>query len=80
MEATITSKGQITLPKALRDEMHLKAGDKILFEDNGEGGFAIIPRLHDVRMLKGMIKYTGKPLSVEDMNKAAAQHVASNTK
>lgn len=31
MPATVTSKGQITLPKVLRDALDLKAGDKVLF-------------------------------------------------
>jgi len=79
MEATLTSKGQITLPKALRDEMHLKAGDKLVFEDNGEGSFTITPRLHDVRSLKGMVQYSGAPISVEEMNQALAQRFSHST-
>ena len=37
MQATITSKGQVTLPKPIRDRLHLKPGDKIDFmlEDDG---------------------------------------------
>ena len=78
MEATLTSKGQITLPKALRDTMHLKTGDKLMFEETSDGGFTVKPRLTDVRSLKGMIKYSGKPVSVEAMNQAIAGHVAKD--
>lgn len=35
-EARITSKGQITLPKAVRQALGLKPGDKIVFEQEGE--------------------------------------------
>ena len=78
MEATLSSKGQITLPKALRDTMHLKAGDKLMFEETSDGAFTVKPRLTDVRSLRGMIKYSGKPLSVEEMNDAVAQHLADD--
>lgn len=43
-EATVTTKGQITVPKTVRDELGLRAGDKIAFvPDNG--GFRIEKRL-----------------------------------
>ena len=42
MEARITVKGQITLPKALRDAMHLKTGDKVFFEPLEDGTYVII--------------------------------------
>lgn len=74
MESTLTSKGQITLPKLLRDIWHLKAGDKILFEPTEEGGFLIKPRTTDVQSLKGFLSYKGKPVSVEGMDQAIISH------
>ncbi len=78
MEATISSKGQVTLPKPLRDAMHLKAGDKLIFEETDEGGFFVTPRLTDVRSLRGMIKYTGRPITIEEMNQGIADHIAES--
>lgn len=37
-EATVTSKGQITIPKAVRERMGLEQGEKVLFRfDDGDG-------------------------------------------
>ena len=35
--AKVTTKGQVTIPKAIRDALGVKTGDKILFVDNGDG-------------------------------------------
>ncbi len=77
MEATITSKGQITIPKALRDAMHLKAGDKLLFEEQETGTYIVKPRTTDVRVLKGCVAYSGEPKTVEEMNEAIAKHAGA---
>lgn len=78
MEVTLSSKGQITLPKAMRDTMHLKKGDKLIFEETPDGSYAMKPRMVDVRSLKGCIAYSGKTVSVEEMNQAIAEHVADD--
>lgn len=70
MESTLTTKGQITLPKALRSALHLKSGDKVIFEFLEDGAYVIKPKTLDVRDLKGLISYDGEPKSIEDMQKA----------
>lgn len=40
VEATVTSKGQITLPKNIRDDLRLEAGSKVLFI-NSDRGFVL---------------------------------------
>ena len=35
--AKVTTKGQITIPKAIREALGVKTGDKVLFVDNGDG-------------------------------------------
>ena len=74
MEATITTKGQVTLPKALRDAMRLKVGDKVLFEEGLDGAYIIRPRTVDVQMLKGCISYVGEAKTLEQMDLAIAQN------
>jgi len=76
MESTLTSKGQITLPKALRDELHLRSGDRIAFERNEDGSYALRPKTACASRLKGFLKdkYTGPPRSLEDMERAVAEN------
>jgi antitoxin PrlF len=37
MATTVTSKGQVTIPKQLRDSMNIQPGSKVLFEANQDG-------------------------------------------
>jgi len=76
MQSTLTSKGQITLPKALRDELHLKAGDKIDFGRNEDGNYVLRPKNLSIESLKGFLKdkYKGPPVSVEEMQEAILEN------
>jgi AbrB family looped-hinge helix DNA binding protein len=72
-EATITSKGQVTIPKAVRDTLGLQAGDRIDFVDT-ERGFLIVPVKRDLKTLRGMFKgRRRKPLTIEEMNELIAR-------
>ncbi len=70
MESTLTTKGQITLPKALRAALQLKTGDKVIFEMLKDGVFVLKPKTLDVRVLKGCISYNGPPKTIEDIQNA----------
>ncbi len=72
MQATITSKGQITLPKALREHLHLAAGDRVEFilEDNNV--VRMVPRTTSVTRLKGMLPKPRQPVSLEEMAETIA--------
>lgn len=70
--ATLSSKGQITIPKMIRDRHHLKAGDKIEFLEDEQGVVTIWPVTQSVTKLKGLIAKREKPVSIEDMNHAIA--------
>jgi AbrB family looped-hinge helix DNA binding protein len=67
--ATLTSKGQITIPSNVRQRMGVESGDRIEFVEI-EGGYAIKPAIDDVRSLKGLLRKPSQPVSVEDMNAA----------
>lgn len=68
--ATLTSKGQITIPAEVRQRMGLGAGDRIEFVELESGSYAIKPAIDDVRSLKGLLRKPSQPVSVEDMNAA----------
>jgi AbrB family looped-hinge helix DNA binding protein len=65
--ATITTKGQITIPADVRRRLGLESGDRVEFVEV-EGGFAIKPANDDVRALKGLLRKPVKPVSISDMN------------
>jgi antitoxin PrlF len=72
--ATLTSKGQVTLPKEVRDELHLQTGSRIDFVIEGSGRVVLKPLLGDFRLLKGIIRSKRKrPITVEEMNEAIAR-------
>jgi antitoxin PrlF len=77
--ATITSKGQLTLPKEVRDHLHVDAGDKVEFVI-GEGGEVRVNRLKGSAMrLYGMFHRPGmKPLTVEEMDEEMGRHLAED--
>ncbi len=74
--ATLTSKGQITIPAPVRIALGLDIGDRIEFVELEKGRFAIIPATVSLRRLKGIIRKPEKPVSIEDMNTAIAQRRA----
>ena len=67
--ATVTSKGQVTLPKAIRDMLRVGTGDRVDFVVQDDGTVVLRPATVDVRELKGLLHRKGlRPLSVEEMN------------
>ena len=75
---TLTSKGQVTIPVSIRDQLGLAAGDRIEFILNDETGrYEVVPATRSVTALKGIIRKPAKPVSVEDMNAAIADQGAS---
>ena len=72
--ATMTSKGQITIPKSVRDALHLNPGDRVDFILDGEGKVVLRPATLDVRDLEGILHRPGmKPVSVERMRQIVAR-------
>jgi AbrB family looped-hinge helix DNA binding protein len=71
--ATLTSKGQITIPKEIRDKFNLKAGQRIEFRVTNDGQIILRPRTWDVMSLKGILKAKpGQHLTIEQMNEVIA--------
>lgn len=66
--ATITSKGQITIPKDVRSLCDLRAGDKVDFITHQDGSVSFIPIKKNLVTLKGIIDKPSKAVSIEEMN------------
>lgn len=74
--STVTSKGQITLPRDVRQALGLGVGDKVDFVEV-EGGFKIVALRKDVRGLKG--RFAGRvkrPVTIGEMDDAIAKSAA----
>ncbi len=70
MFSTLTSKGQLTVPKEVREYLGLKTGDKIHFVVNRAGKVELTPVKTRLADLKGMLSPPGKEVSLADMEKA----------
>ncbi|HTT38269.1 MAG TPA: AbrB/MazE/SpoVT family DNA-binding domain-containing protein [Burkholderiales bacterium] len=71
--ATITSKGQTTIPKEIRDQFNLRPGDKVFFFVNEAGRIEIQPFI-DITAVKGLLKRPkAKAATLEQMNEAPRQ-------
>ncbi len=72
--ATITSKGQITIPAQVRAALGVDAGDRIEFVEVGKGEFNIVAATRSVKELNGLFHRKGrKPVSIEEMDAAIAE-------
>jgi len=72
--STVTSKGQITIPKEIRDRLRLQAGSRVEFQLNRQGQVIMRARNRDFHSLKGIVRSKRKtPASVEEMNEAIAR-------
>ena len=69
--STLTSKGQTTIPKEVRDHLRLSSGDQIDFVIQADGSVVLRPATLRVRELKGMLHRKGmKAVSIDDMTEA----------
>jgi antitoxin PrlF len=78
--ATVTTKGQITIPLEVRIAMQVDAGDRVEFVELEPGKFLFAVVNRSVTELKGMFGQRAKSapsVSIEDMNKAIAARGAS---
>jgi AbrB family looped-hinge helix DNA binding protein len=71
MEATLSSKGQATIPKAVRERLKIMPGDRFKFFFHPDG-VIILPKIPTAR-LKGMIPKPAQPASLEEMDRAIAE-------
>lgn len=71
--ATMTSKGQITVPAAVRAALHLEPGTRVRFVELEGGGFEMRPASRPASSLKGFFGPPPEvPVTIEEMNDAIA--------
>jgi AbrB family looped-hinge helix DNA binding protein len=69
-EATLTSKGQTTIPKEIRDSLSMKAGDRMTFTLTSDGTVVMRVKTKSVAELAGVLHKKGrKPVPVEQLSR-----------
>jgi antitoxin PrlF len=66
--AKMTSKGQITVPKDVREALAIEAGDRVCFRIREDGVVELVPETVDIGDLFGIIEPAVRGVTVEQMN------------
>ena len=74
--ATLTSKGQITIPADVRRLLNVQTGDRVEFVQIEHGRFELVAATRSVRELKGLFGLATRTVSIDEMNRAIAEHGA----
>jgi AbrB family looped-hinge helix DNA binding protein len=75
MESAMTIKGQATIPKAIREHLGLKPGDRVKFFVHPDGTVVLLPKL-PASALRGMFTHPRRPVTLERMREAIAEGAA----
>jgi AbrB family looped-hinge helix DNA binding protein len=70
--AAVNSEGQITIPAEVLKKLSLKPGDQVKFIE-GEHGEYIFRKAGSIMDLKGCVHWTGKPVTIEEMNETISK-------
>jgi antitoxin PrlF len=74
--ATLTSKGQITIPAEVRRVLNVDTGDRVEFVQVEPGRFELIAATRSVRELKGLFGKAARTVSIDEMNRVIAEQGA----
>jgi antitoxin PrlF len=74
--ATVTSKGQVTIPAEVRRELGLRSGSRLDFVRLDGGAYEIVVVSGSVKSLKGLVPAPQTPVSLEEMDAAVAEAAA----
>src|ERR1700747_1806630 len=76
MESAITVKGQATIPKAIREHLKLKPGDRVKFFVHPDGSVVLLPKLPASALRRILQSRTRRPVTVNEMAEAASEGAA----
>jgi antitoxin PrlF len=78
MESAITVKGQATIPKAVREYLGLKPGDRVKFFIHPDGSVVLLPKL-PASALRGIVKSRQGRVTIDDMTEAVLAGASEKT-
>jgi AbrB family looped-hinge helix DNA binding protein len=74
--ATVTTKGQVTIPKEVRKRLGIETGDRLSFVLQEDGSVIVKPITRHVRELGGLLHRSGqRAVSIHEMDEGIARHV-----
>jgi antitoxin PrlF len=74
--ATVTTKGQVTIPKEVREHLGVDTGDRLSFVVQDDGTVVVRPITHHVRELRGLLRRSGqRPISINELDEAIAKRM-----
>jgi antitoxin PrlF len=76
VESAITTKGQATIPKAVRQHLGLKPGDRVKFFMHPDGSVILLPK-RPVSVLRGIVRPQRRAPTTKEMNEAVASSAAT---
>jgi|PersoiStandDraft_1058852.scaffolds.fasta_scaffold12245_4 AbrB family looped-hinge helix DNA binding protein len=68
--STLTTKGQVTIPKEVRDSLGLRTGDRLFFHLEGDGSVRVTPESIDLLELGGALRPRVRGITLEAMKRA----------
>ncbi|MEO8094714.1 MAG: AbrB/MazE/SpoVT family DNA-binding domain-containing protein [Pseudolysinimonas sp.] len=74
--ATVTTKGQVTIPQDVRIALGIEPGARVEFFDTGRGSWEFIAHTGSINDLRGMFAHDGPPITLEEMDDAIAEGAA----
>lgn len=74
--ATVTSKGQVTIPVDVRTKLGLRPGSRLTFVPTGSGGYEIHVQAASIQELKGVVPRPAGLVTLEVMDEAIADGAA----
>lgn len=80
MDAKVTSKGQITVPKAIRERLNVVPGDYLVFREQADGTVIVEAAMNDVMALAGSVRSAVRGVTLEAMEAAIHDGAAAATR
>ena len=74
--ATLTTKGQVTIPKEVREHLGIDTGDRLIFAIQEDGTVTVKPITRHVRELGGLLQRQGqRPVSINEMDESIGKRM-----
>ena len=80
MDAKVTSKGQITVPKTVRERLNVGPGDYLVFREEANGTIVVEAATSDIMALAGSVPSKVRGVSLDAMHDAVQQGAAARAK